>query len=343
MKKRSMNIRIIFTCLVTALLLNACTNDLNLTSDWKDISVVYGLINKSDQNHYIRVEKAFLDEETSALLLAQEADSIFYEDVSVFLEKVNSGEQFELQRVDGTQIGFDKEEGIFVDEPNFLYTIDSTSLDLKNGELVKFILNRGDNLPQVTANTVVLGDMELKSPGSNGDSRTFSFAYEFNEDVRFTAPEEALIFDVRLRINYQEFKKADPGSTLEDKSLEWIWDRSATRASEGDQQVKVEINGESFFTYLGDNLENNPELGRIYKGIDVIITGGGEELATFIEIKNANTGITSAQDLPFYTNLSEGRGVFSSRNTLEVFDIEIAPNTRDSLRNGIHTMDLNFL
>jgi hypothetical protein len=341
MKFRRMNIKLILASLAVALLLNACTNDLNLTSDWKDISVVYGLLDKSDKNHYIRVEKAFLDEETSAFILAQESDSLFYDDVTVLLEKVNSGEQFQLQRVDGNDIGFEKDEGIFADEPNYLYTIDSTTLDLKGGEEIRFILNRGDDLPQVTAETVILGEMELKSPKSNGEDRSFSFAYEFNEDVEWTPAPEAAVFDVRMRINYREFDQANPGPTIVSKSLEWIWDRNVP--NDGGARISSEVNGESFYVHLKENLEVNPTIGRIFDGIDIIITGGGEELKTFIEIKNANTGITSSQELPFYTNLSEGRGVFSSRNILFIEDVEIVNKSRDSLRNGIHTKLLNFL
>ena len=160
-----MSLRIILTSFVFAILLSACSNDLNLTSDWKDIPVVYGLLNESDANHYIRVEKAFLDPETSAFLLALEPDSIFYNNVTVFLENVNSGQQFQLQRVDGNDEGFEKEEGVFASSPNYLYKIDSTSLDLRGGEEMKLIVNRGDNLPQVTATTIVLDDMVLAVKG----------------------------------------------------------------------------------------------------------------------------------------------------------------------------------
>ena len=88
-----------------------------------------------------------------------------------------------------------------------LYKIDSTTLDLRSGEQVKFILRRGDNLPEVTATTTVLGDMILKSPNAAVPDPKFSFIYEFNEDVSFSAPSEAVIFDIRLRLNYLEFEK----------------------------------------------------------------------------------------------------------------------------------------
>ena len=52
-----------------------CSNDIDLTSEWKDIPVVYGLLSKSDTANYIRVEKAFIDNEKSALDLAQIPDS----------------------------------------------------------------------------------------------------------------------------------------------------------------------------------------------------------------------------------------------------------------------------
>ena len=69
---------------------NSCSNDFDLVDTWKDIPIVYGLLNVNDSVQYIRVEKAFLDEETSALVIAQEPDSLYYGNISVELEERNS-------------------------------------------------------------------------------------------------------------------------------------------------------------------------------------------------------------------------------------------------------------
>ena len=73
---------------VLALILSQCSNDFDVTADWKEIPVVYAFLNPKDSAHYIRVEKAFLDPETSAYTIADIADSLYYpaDAIAVFIE-----------------------------------------------------------------------------------------------------------------------------------------------------------------------------------------------------------------------------------------------------------------
>ncbi len=333
----------IFSIVLFTFFLGACSNDLNLTEDWTDIPVVYALLNKNDETHYVRVEKAFLDPSTDAFLLAQEPDSIYYNNVSVALERESDGKQFQLERIDGNLVGLQKDDGVFANNPNYLYKIDASDLDFQSGEKIKLILNRGDQLPLVTAETTVLGDMVLASPSANPPLLPkLDFQYNLLEDIRMNVPDEASIFDVRLIIHYKEFEFADQAGTLMDKSLEWIWSEDSQRRQENDKFIKEEVQGLEFFDFLSTSLEHSEAIGRFFIGFEVIVTAAGEELATFFDIRNANTGLTSNQELPFYTNLSEGRGIFSSRNQFRLNGLGISPRTLDSLRNGIYTNTLNF-
>ena len=53
-------------------LLASCSNDFELTEGTVDLPVVYGTISVGDSATYIRVEKAFVDEQTSAVQLAKD-------------------------------------------------------------------------------------------------------------------------------------------------------------------------------------------------------------------------------------------------------------------------------
>ena len=68
----------------------------------------------------------------------------------------------------------------------------------------------------------------------------------------------------------------------------------------------------------------------------------GQELGEFIKIAQANSGITATQDIPTYTNLSEGIGVFTSRNVANYTGFGLTDATLDSLKNGSITGHLNF-
>ena len=51
--------------------LASCDNDLEITSDWKDIPVVYGILNSQDSVNYVKLNKAFLGQ-GDVMMMAQE-------------------------------------------------------------------------------------------------------------------------------------------------------------------------------------------------------------------------------------------------------------------------------
>jgi hypothetical protein len=131
-------------------LLGACNDEIDLTADWKDIPVVYGLIDKSDDTHYIRIEKVFVDPDRNALEVAEIPDSIYYASLTVELEKLSTGQRVNLVRVDGNDIGIPRDTGVFANSPNYLYTFDADDLLLEGQDEVRLHINRGDEFPPIT-------------------------------------------------------------------------------------------------------------------------------------------------------------------------------------------------
>lgn len=122
------------------LLNNSCDNEVDVVGDWKEVPVVYGVINpmplfEAVEPHYIRIEKAFLDPRTDAFQIAQRADSLYYGpfDLEVILyEQSLQGAQVittpldTLERINAVDEGLgDREEGIFASSPNYLYKSDA--------------------------------------------------------------------------------------------------------------------------------------------------------------------------------------------------------------------------
>jgi len=327
-----------FFLLISAWFFHSCSNDFDLIVPGKNIPVVYGLLNLQDQAHYLRVEKAFVDPNTSALEIAQNPDSLFYQNVTVQLKRLSDDALFNLTRIDGNTEGLPKEDGIFATAPNYLYKIDSATIKLKAGEKIGLIINRGDELPVVTAETTIVPNMEARKPKAG---QNIGFTNGSSERIFWTAPAEARIFDVQFLIKYDEFPANDPNQ-LESKTLTWLLAKGLR--NEGLDRVTLEIqDGLEFYSFLSKNIPVNTNLKRIFRGMEFIVTAGGTEIEQFINIGQANTGITGSQEIPTFTNLSEGRGIFSSRNILREKGVQITSMTRDSLRNGFLTKDLNFL
>ena len=319
--------------------LTSCSNDFELTADWEDIPIVYGFISRSDDIHYIRIEKAFLDPEKSAIEIAQIADSLYYDNLLVQIERIDKeGEIITLQQADGSDEGLVRKEGVFATKPNTLYKFElADDNKLEGGERIRLMINRADTKPLVTAETTVLENTEFVQ-GRPGNPMNF----EYNRPFRFgwQTGEFAYLFDLKMFIHIEESDPDDP-SVFIPKTLTWVLKRNIER--DGDSpRVQHNINGEEFYQFLQNSLDETASIKRVMKSIDVQVSAGGIELLEFLRITQANTGITSSQVIPSYTNISEGLGLFTSRNVTVLEDLGISSMTRDSLTDGIFTKNLNF-
>lgn len=325
---------------VSILTLGACTTDFELEAPWKDIPVVYGFLNLQDTAHYIRVEKAFLQPGGNANAIAQIPDSLYYDaSVTVQLEKITTGQRFTLQRVDGNAEGFPRVDGPFAQSPNILYKIKTSDINLAAEQEVRLIINREDGLPPVTAETTVLGPM---SPRPTAPGSPLNFDYTRSLVFIWDVPPSAAIFDLRLLLHYRDIDASAPGGFVP-KTLEWILRRDMEKQQANAESMRYdELRGEDFYRFVANNIPAAGNRQRIFDSIDILYTAAGTEFRDLIRVERANTGITSSQAVPVYTNLSEGRGIFSSRITTARTGLPLNGPSMDSLRNGIYTRQLNF-
>ncbi len=309
----------------------ACDNDLVVVDQWKDIPVVWGLLSKSDTAHYIRVEKAYLDPTTSAYDIARIPDSLYYDDAVITLKRVNTGHIFTLERVNGDIEGYPREDGIFAETPNYLYKIKANIINLVIGEKYEFGLQKGDQSAQVVAQTIILPKPVLRNPvvGSLlGFKPKSQFTFHWNE-----LP-DAGIYDLKLRFHYLE-KSPETGNLFVPKSVEWTVESNI-------EVDEFKMDGADFYNAIKAKVNEDFQITRRFDSIDIVIWCGGKELADFIKITKANTGITSTQDIPEYTNMSEGIGIFTSRNVSYNTGFLLTQQSLDSLKNGSITNPLNF-
>ena len=69
----------------------SCETEFNVNADWKEVTVVYGLLDQSQDKQYVRINKAFLGPE-DAYMMASESDSINYNpnNLEVKIDKIMS-------------------------------------------------------------------------------------------------------------------------------------------------------------------------------------------------------------------------------------------------------------
>lgn len=319
---------------ILVVIFTSCDNTLNLNADFEDIPIVYGLLSVSDENQFIRVERAFLDPERPASEIAVIPDSIYYANLDVSLLNVGSNESFSLSKVDGNEIGLPREEGAFAVNPNTLYTISTEDLELAVGESYQLRIDRGEGSEIVTAETTVVDTLIITQPGTR-----LNFDFGTNFRVRWfpiSTGNEPSVFDVSMVIYFNEVDILNPDVDPVSQELTWSLGKSIV----GD--TEIERLGDEFFNFLNNNLDVDVNLRRDFQGIDIIVDAGGEEILDYVRVGQANLGITASQDIPFFSNLSEGRGIFSSRNRKIKSRVLLSPVTQELMGNDELTRDLNF-
>ena len=317
----------------------SCDNELDVVEDFKDIPVVYGFISLSDTAQYIRVERAFIDESTSALELAQIPDSLYYDNPTVTLEHVNSGNQYQLNRVDGNLEGYVREDGAFAQSPNYLYKIRSSEMNLVAEDEYKLIINRGDDTDLIETQTTLLSGADLKVPNvSNGSLVSFN-SIDFTTFTWIASP-NARIFNVIIDFNYRE-RMANTSNSFEAKTVTWTAAKNLRKNDDSDR-VSIEIDGANFYTFIKGAIPEVEGIERRFDDLTIYISSGGAEIQEFVQIGSANLGITSTQDPPFFSNIEGGRGVFSSTYDLVLPNAAVTNQTLDSIRGGQFTKDLGF-
>jgi hypothetical protein len=316
----------------------SCSTEIDLEAPAADIPVVYGLISKQDTAHYLRIEKAFRTDGADAAAIAQNTAALYYDNLLVRLEKQPGGQSFEMVRVDGNREGYPRQEGPFAKAPNYLYKIPARAINLRGGERLLLRIDRGNGMPVVTATTEVLGDL---SPREISPPNPVSMGYDRQVAFGWSAPPAATVFDLRLIVRYRENSVQSP-NTFVPKMAEWTVSKEILRDDPAAERITYQIEGIAFYRFLAAAITPNPALRRIFDGLDIVITGGGREFYEYLKVARANTGLTSSQLTPFYSNLSEGRGIFASRTSAVRTGLQLSSESMDSLRRGSITKNLNF-
>ena len=325
--------RLIILALVAALI-PGCSNDFELFTDTEDIPVVYGLLTKSEDTQYVRLERAFLDKDQSARVIAGEPDSVFYDDAVVELVHLATGDRFEMERINAADIGLPRDEGDFPTDPNFLYSIDSEVINLIGGDTYGIEVSREEGEVIAYSEAEIIGDLRILTP-SDPTIQRLNYQGSSTQRIRWRETNEAEFFNVRLRFNYEERSPATEGQWVQ-RDLSWVV-ANRVRAN------TVTLVGDDFLQFIGNSLTEDPTIDRRFQSIDLRLDAVGSELAAYIDVGLANLGITSSNEIPLYTNIDGGLGVFSSTNFTEVPGFNLSSNAADSLIEGRFTEQLNFI
>ena len=297
---------------------NACSTDVNLYADYKDIPVIYGLIDATVDTNFLRINRAFSssnDNPINANDVALISDSCNYSgklDAKVVEYKAGFGNQYlptgRVIELDTMTI-HNKETGIFyAPHQKVYYTTAPFNANTASARYKYRLVVNKDN-DTITAETGVVG-------GENFKILTFQTSFisdptDASGKITFKPADNAAFYDVKMYFNYME----KHGTTVANKQVKWDFGtKSIDQLTYEDGTYIVTYSMNSLFNLLEEAIAGDTMAVTRYfdeEPIEIMIVAGGEELYNYIQVNSQAGGFS--QTIPDYTNISGGYGVFSSR------------------------------
>ena len=338
------SIKYLFSLLGIVILASACSTDFKVGADYKDYTVVFGLLSRTDTAHYMKITKGFYDEKNSNLLIAQNVDSLYFNNIEVKMYKfagLNAVDSILLKKVDLNLEGYYKDSGIFVNTPNYAYKFKELLDPTKKYKLVVKNLNTGKIVfgeTDVLDNTKIVISRPVTSDKLNFAQVGVSFS-----NFTWNTPANVSIFDLYLRFRYEE--KNSAYNPVKITSVVKLIPLVKSIPNEN-SPMNISVSAEDFYRALqGEIAPAGNNITRFLDTPDVVIAAAGQELKTYIDVTSSQGGITYDQIKPFYTNMKGENvlGLFSSRATVNSNQIQFSKATNDSILFGSYTKALKFV
>lgn len=328
-------------------LFTSCNNELNVAADWKEVAIVYGVLNPTDDTNYIRIQRAYLDESRGALNFIDIPDSLYFDSLLVSItEYLGSTElnTYYLQKVDGNSIGLAKDSGMFQSEVNYLYRLNAPirASSYVNNYSYKLTVFNPKTGYLVTSKTVSVGAAEVESPVSSKTKGLIILAdSNFKIVSLYQEGKYVRSYDMVMKIRVEEIS-LDDSTQRETKELKWVMFRNRkTNSLKGFEDGYFLLPSASFFNMIQSQLDSNLNVRRRLLDLDLYTYGAADELYTYINVNTPSIGIV--QKKPEYTNIENGFGIFSSRYINKELNKEFDIRTRNALRESDITKNLNFV
>lgn len=320
-----------FSLLACMAFFGACSTDVELYADYKDIPVIYGLLDASQDTNFVRINRAFSssnDHPINAMEVALIADSCNYpgklrayivEYMSVYGNNYSpTGRTIELD----TMTIHNKQEGVFYSPDQKVYWMNEPLKVSASGSKYKYKLYVHKGNDTITSETNIVGgeDFRIIATGLN-------FAAEPSEKtgkIKFKAAENAVFYDMKMAFYYEE--SINGGPFVEKQVSYSVGTKSKDELSIEDGSFYMVYGENVLFKLLTDAIgadtvinSDHPNVVRhiryveTNKPMEIFLTAGGEELYNYIQV-NMQSGFS--QTVPDYTNVKGGYGVFSSRVSL---------------------------
>ncbi|MEI8279192.1 MAG: hypothetical protein WCG87_05465 [Bacteroidota bacterium] len=333
-------------CFLFALSIISCSEKFNVAAPYKSVTVVYGLLNMSDTAQYIRIQKSFLDENKSALVMAQNPDSNYNARIIVVIKELSSSYTIStdtLHRVDLNKEGYPKDSGVFFSSVNYAYKYKHPLNADYTYRLV--ITDTGTGVVD-SAETVVISndpsafvvkDFEAAYPSVRSP---FNFTHIFPSQSAYTlrtiVPLNVQVLSGIIRFNWVDSNLVSLKGTPKYADFDFC-DKNFGANTTSPTNVSLSNLNTNFYDFLASSIgtPSDPSVVRYLTGCDFTIYAATSDFYTYQQVQQTESGgLTSEEIKPNYTNI-KGKdviGLFTCRCTRSnPYKMYIYNETVDSL------------
>jgi len=334
--------RLVLIFLVLLPFFYSCNKDLKVNADWKEITVVYGLLNQSDDTTFLKITKAFLGP-GDALQFAKIPDS------STFPDKLD----VQLQEWSGTTLNktyaFDtitirskaKGDSIFY-YPDQLVYFNRTKGQLNENYSYKLVITHKKTGAIDSARTTLVHAFEVKDPTPY--SRIVNYKAGNKFEVKWETAYGGKRYQLLIRFHYLEIYDTGHNASRY-KSADWLlFNDYQVDDPNLAQEITRNFEGELFYSFVRSNikpLSASPHVtGRTARSVDYIFSVASDDLNTYMDVTEPSQSII--QERPSFSNIYNGIGLFASRYINEIDTLSLATSTLLELKTDTNTMNLGF-
>ncbi|MDZ7743504.1 MAG: hypothetical protein U5Q03_17640 [Bacteroidota bacterium] len=287
----------------------SCETEVDLIGEFKETTIIYGLLNQNDSVHYIRINKAFITYENAFEVAKIEGINEYDPDsVKVFLvEKDEDG--YLLDRVEFDTVTYYTKPGDFNSKKLYY-----TGIKVLNDDNKYEIVVKPANTDSAYAKTELVRDFQIIIPRPFG-SASFISPTGAPQSFKWNPSRYGKKYETGIYFYYKE-KRSDMADSLT-RVVEWpIGSLTVSNPGNPPGEESISYIPETFFQICENQIpyddpqEEAKVSGRRPVSVDYLISVASDDFNTYMEVNNTS-GIV--QDRSIYTNVENGIGLFSSR------------------------------
>lgn len=319
-----------FIALIILFFLCSCSTDVDLYTDFEDVTVVYGVMNVANDTNYVKIIRAFSGSNEgsfNANEIALIADSSNYPgklDVRFLEFKETYGDKTFLPTgreivLDTTTIHNKQEGPFYAPDQKLYYTTEHFNV---NGSRDKFKYKLLISKPNDTISS------EISLIGGNHFQIVTPMVFFRAENAStrkllFTPDDNDAMYLATMQFNYKEVRQ---GLDTIYKNVNWSFGPYCS-FDLGYEEGKLYFTyrEDILFSLLENAIGNDVDVERFFESFVITIFAYGKELEEYIQISEATTGIDY-----YYTNIRGGLGILSSSHEISK-NVDISSRTMTDL------------